>query len=261
MVSIPEGTFQMGSTLNSNEQPLHNITLSSFYIGKYEVTNTDYCEFLNSQGNQTEGGGIWINLTGDAYQGITGNGPYSVIAGYENRPVVYVSWYGAIAYCNWLSTRHGLTSCYGPINNRGNDPSVWRTKNGYRLPTEAEWEYACRAGSNTSYYWGDSINDSYCWYNNNSVNQIHTVGQKRQNTWGIFDISGNVWEWCNDWYDANYYSQSPSNNPVGPVSGSNRVYRGGGWHNSADCCRSAIRYNITPDYHGIALGFRLCRTP
>jgi formylglycine-generating enzyme required for sulfatase activity len=142
MVPITGGTFNMGSTVSTSEQPVHKVTVSSFRMFTYEVTNSEYVLFLNAQGNQTEGGVSWINIVEDYYQGIRGGpeaGTFSVRSGYESRPVVYVSWYGAVAYCNWLSEQHGLTPCYGPINNRGDDPSVWRTLNGYRLPAEAEW--------------------------------------------------------------------------------------------------------------------------
>jgi formylglycine-generating enzyme required for sulfatase activity len=260
LIPITGGTFQMGGTVG-NELPVHSVTLSNFKIGAYEVTNTEYCAFLNSQGNQTEGGTTWINIAADSYCGITGSSPYSVKSGYENRPVVYVSWYGSVAYCNWLSNQKGYTQCYGPINNRGNDPSVWRTLNGYRLPTEAEWEYACRAGSTTTYYWGATIDGNYCWYGSNSEGNHHNVGLKTANSWGLYDMSGNVWEWCSDWYLSNYYSTSPGTNPTGPTSGSARIFRGGSWLDITTYCQSAFRYQNTPVSNYNRLGFRLTRTP
>ena len=133
MVAIAGGTFQMGSNTHSIEQPIHSVTVSSFSMGKYEVTNTEFCAFLNSQGNQTEGGTTWMDIKDDIFCGITGGpgaGTFTVKSGYENHPAVYVSWYGTVAYCNWLSEQNSLTPCYGPKDNRGNDPSVWRTKNG-----------------------------------------------------------------------------------------------------------------------------------
>ncbi len=282
MVAIAGGTFNMGSTVSASEEPVHAITVSSFNMFKYEVTNSNYVLFLNSEGNQTEGGVEWINIVADQYQGITGGpgaGTFSVISGYENRPVVYVSWYGAVAYCNWLSTQQGLTSCYGPINNRGNDPSVWRTLNGYRLPTEAEWEYACRGGNAAEYYWGDPYPPdppnigNYAWYWNNAGDGYggpgnenhHIVGQKLPNSFGLYDMSGNVWEWCSDWFSDSginppaYYGISPGTNPTGPASGAYRVIRGGSWNFGPDGCRSAFRIGITPDGRNYFLGFRPVR--
>lgn len=267
MVAIPGGTFDMGSTVNAMEEPVHTVTVSSFNMFKYEVRNSDYILFLNSEGNQIEGGVEWIDISGSPSQGITGGpnpGTFTVVAGYENRPVVEVSWYGSVAYCNWLSIQHGLTSCYGPINNRGNDPSVWRTLNGYRLPTEAEWEYACRAGQAAEYYWGDPYPPdppnigNYAWYDVNSGGNHHDVGQKLPNSFGLYDMSGNVWEWCSDWFDIGYYAISPGLNPTGPASGVNRIGRGGSWGNTPVVCRSSQRFSVLPD-NRLYLGFRPVR--
>ncbi len=269
MVLIPNGTFNMGSTVNPYESPIHSVTVSSFYTGKYEVTNSDYVVFLNSQGNQTEGGVEWIDLTANQWNGITGGpnpGTFTVVPGYENRPVVYITWCGAVAYCNWLSSQHGYTPCYGPINNRGNDPSVWRTLKGYRLPTEAEWEYACRGGSTAEYYWGDPYPPdppnigNYSWYTTNSDGNHHNIGGKSPNSFGLYDMSGNILEWCSDWNDNNYYSISPGTNPTGPSTGLNRVHRGGSWNHALDRCRSGNRGYATPYGRYNVLGFRLFRT-
>jgi len=266
MVSLPGGTFDMGSAYSEYEFPVHSVTVSSFNMFKYEVKNSDYVLFLNSEGNQTEGGVEWIDLTVSAQQGITGGpgaGTFSVVSGYENRPVVCVSWYGAVAYCNWLSSQQGLTPCYGPVNNRGNDPSVWRTWNGYRLPTEAEWEYACRAGSTAEYYWGDPYPPdppnigNYAWYDSNSGGNHHAVGQLLPNSFGLYDMSGNIREWCSDWSEA--YSLGPFTNPTGPAAGSDRVYRGGSWNDTVIFCRSADRGGGLPDIRGSNIGFRPVR--
>ncbi|MEQ8186610.1 MAG: formylglycine-generating enzyme family protein [Candidatus Eremiobacterota bacterium] len=283
MVPITGGTFNMGSTVSTSEQPVHKVTVSSFRMFTYEVTNSEYVLFLNAQGNQTEGGVSWINIVEDYYQGIRGGpeaGTFSVRSGYESRPVVYVSWYGAVAYCNWLSEQHGLTPCYGPINNRGDDPSVWRTLNGYRLPAEAEWEYACRGGNTADYYWGEFSPSpasiaKYSWYWDNAEegyeNEVnpndhgagkrngHNAGQKLPNAFGLYDMSGNVWEWCSDWNSTTYYGVSPDTNPSGPGSGTLRVLRGGSWHSTSEFCRSACRNCLAPNYYLNCLGFRPVR--
>lgn len=258
----------MGSNLGYfSEGPVHSVTVSSFNMGKYEVTNSEYVSFLNSQGNQTEGGVEWINI--GALNEITGGpnpGTFSVDSYYKNRPVTVVSWYGAVAYCNWLSSQQGLISCYGPIGNRGNDPSVWRTLNGYRLPTEAEWEYACRAEQTAEYYWGDPYPPdppnigNYAWYTTNSGSNAHNVGDKLPNNFGLYDMSGNVYEWCSDWYGS--YPSGPSGNvtnPTGPGTGSDRVFRGGSWFDIALYCRSAYRFYSDPKDHLGHAGFRIVK--
>jgi len=164
-----------------------------------------------------------------------------------------------------------LTPCYGPINNRGNDPSVWRTLNGYRLPTEAEREYACRGGNAAEYYWGETYPPdppsigNYAWYTVNSGGNHNIVGQKLPNSFGLYDMSGNVWEWCSDCYSDSgtnppaYYGISPGTNPTGPASGAYRVIRGGCWSFVPSFCRSAFRGGNTPvDRYG-NLGFRAVR--
>jgi len=182
MELIPEGTFQMGSSARfDSKTPFHQVSLESFYIGRYEVTNNEYCSFLNFCGNQLEAGINWVYIVKDDYCGIEGGpgaGTFSVKTGYEDRPVVYVTWYGAVAYCNWLSEQSGLALCYGTRGSRGENPYVWRTRLGYRLPTEAEWEYACRGGSTAIYHWGDEMNGDYCWYMHNSRGNHRQVGQK-----------------------------------------------------------------------------------
>ncbi|MEQ8168685.1 MAG: formylglycine-generating enzyme family protein [Candidatus Eremiobacterota bacterium] len=212
MIYIEGGTFEMGSNNGKNdEKPVHRVTLNSFYIGRYEVTNREYSVY--NPGHK----------------------------GYSSKPdcpVECVSWNDATDYCKWLSKNTG--------------------KN-YRLPTEAEWEYACRGGTTTEYYWGDNMDDSYCWYINNSSGKIHPVGKKKPNPLGLYDMSGNVWEWCSDWYDVNYYSISPSTNPTGSVPRSLRVSRGGSWDNNAETCRSANRFGGSQTNRDSYLGFRLVK--
>jgi formylglycine-generating enzyme required for sulfatase activity len=166
-----------------------------------------------------------------------------------------------VTYCNLKSQQHGLTPCYNL-----SDWSCDFSANGYRLPTEAEWEYAARGGIN----WTDDYRYSgcheeselgdYAWYYSNSSMQTHEVGTKLPNQLGIYDMSGNVYEWCNDWYDHAYYSISPASNPIGPVSSSYRVMRGGGWLNGASYSRVAYRLDYIPAYSDRSIGFRLVRS-
>jgi formylglycine-generating enzyme required for sulfatase activity len=160
--------------------------------------------------------------------------------GRGNRPVIYVSWEDAKAYAEWLSKEIGKH---------------------YRLPTEAEWEYACRAGSDTRYCFGDDEQrlGDYAWYSENSEKKTHPVGKKSPNEWQLFDMHGNVWEWVQDWYEE--YSKESQRNPSGPEQGSFRVFRGGGWGIVAGVCRSAFRVHwVVPGGRGSSLGFRLART-
>jgi formylglycine-generating enzyme required for sulfatase activity len=157
-------------------------------------------------------------------------------AGYDNYPVINVTWYGAKAYADWL---------------------------GGSLPTEAQWEYACRAGTSTSYSFGAGNIRDYAWYDDNSGDHTHPVGEKSPNAWGLYDMHGNVYEWCNDWY-ANYGStpaSDPVTNPTGPSTGANRVLRGGSWYSSAQYCRSAFRSDGDPDYADYDIGFRVVLVP
>jgi formylglycine-generating enzyme required for sulfatase activity len=231
MVPIPADNFQMGSTTGDpDEQPVHTVTLDySFQMSATEITQAQYEEAM-------------------------GTNP-SFFTGDNNRPVEQVSWYDAVTFCNRLSEAAGLEPCY--------DLSTWEcdfSKNGYRLPTEAEWEYACRAGTTTNYNTGDSESDldRAGWYDVNSGGTTHPVGQKDPNAWGLYDMHGNVWERCNDWYGV--YSSESQTNPTGPESGSIRVARGGSALNIADFSRSAYRSNYAgPDYTSSVSGFRVVR--
>jgi formylglycine-generating enzyme required for sulfatase activity len=136
-------------------------------------------------------------------------------------------------------------------------------KGKFQLPTEAQWEYACRAGSTTQYGFGDDPSglDEYAWYAANSGGKSHPVGEKKPNPWGLYDMHGNVWEWCQDWYDGGYYAKSPADDPTGPARGRIRVLRGGGWINPAWHCRSSQRSNLSPSLRNSILGFRVCLVP
>jgi len=234
MILVPGGTYQMGDTRNegdSDEKPVHSVTLRSFYIGRYEVTQKEWVEIMG--GNPSE-------FTGD------------------NLPVEQVSWYEAINFCNALSDKEGLERYY-TVN--GEIVTQNAGKKGYRLPTEAEWEYAAKggltgSGSPSTYSGSDNI-EEVAWYYGNSGNTTHNVGTKAANELGIYDMSGNVYEWCWDWYGE--YSSSPQTNPHGPASGSYRVLRGGSWLNLALDCRSANRFRYLPDYRNTYFGFRLAQ--
>ena len=152
----------------------------------------------------------------------------------NRRPIEQVTWYDAKEFCRRLSEKEGVT---------------------YRLPTEAEWEYACRAGTTTRYYWGDRIDEDYLWYKDNSGWKTHPVGQKLPNAWGLYDMAGNVWEWCEDWYGS--YSPDEQTDPVGPSSGSSRVLRGSSWYGGTEFVRSANRDLFTPSYRYTNIGFRV----
>jgi formylglycine-generating enzyme required for sulfatase activity len=175
----------------------------------------------------------------------------------DNLPVEQVSWHDAIEYCNKRSLREGLTPAY---RGSGNSVTCDFNASGYRLPTEAEWEYAAKGGDKTyltTEYSGSNNVESIGWYDGNSGNRTHPVGTKQPNDLGIYDMSGNVWEWCWDWYGA--YTGGSQTDPAGAASGSGRVRRGGGWGDSAGDLRSAYRGLNTPTGRGSSSGFRLVR--
>ncbi|MHC6204686.1 formylglycine-generating enzyme family protein [Breznakiellaceae bacterium SP9] len=231
MVSITGGSFMMGSPENEpgryNDEVQHRVTITKpFYMSKTEVTQKDYQALMGSNPSYFKG---------------------------DNLPVESVSWYDAAAFCNALSIHEGLTPAY-TIN--GTSVTWNQSANGYRLPTEAEWEYACRAGTTTPYSSGSSV-DNAGWYYSNSGSKTHPVGTKQANAWGLYDMHGNVYEWCWDWYSA--YSSGDQTDPSGAASGSYRVLRGGSWCNSAQILRSAYRdFNTPTGSNGIS-GFRLVR--
>ncbi len=175
-------------------------------------------------------------VTQELYERVMGENP-SEFKG-ADRPVERVSWNDAVDFCRRLSEMTGEN---------------------YRLPTEAEWELACRAGSETKYSWGDNMDGDYAWYDDNSGSETHPAGQKHPNAWGLYDTSGNVWEWCQDWFDENYFSRSPAQDPVGPSSGTSRVVRGGSWYNYAKNMRSSSRFGFRPDKGNHYIGFRVVR--
>jgi len=275
MVLIPSGTFEMGSEDgDSDERPVHEVRLTyDYWMGKYEVTNGEYIEFLNSVGVDSDGekNGIeYIDINSSYCDIEYRNGRFMLKErGKTNYPMIEVTWYGAVAYCNWLSWQKGLPEAYEWDSNQNTYKlRDYPNNKGYRLPTEAEWEYAARGGENYKYAGSNDL-DEVGWYWDNSENPRYAlssgkgtqeVGQKRANGYGLYDMSGNVWEWCQDYWDRDYYDKSPSNNPVNFVSSSIRVKRGGRWNSNAVHCRVAYRNSYSPTNRSHYLGFRIARS-
>ena len=265
MVQIPAGTFTMGSNdpndshdYWSNASPTRQVTLSAFRMGKYEITQKQYTAVMGTNPSYFHGG--------------SGRGP-EVGEAQGRRPVEQVRWYNAIVFCNKLSIAEGLSPAYN-INGSTN-PDDWGAvpswsatwdavqivsgSTGYRLPTEAQWEYAARAGTSTAYSYGDTANGDYMWFWDNSGSRTHEVGKKLPNPWGLYDMHGNVWEWCWDWWSERYPNEAQTD-PTGAVSGSVRVARGGSWNRSAASARSALRdYLESSQYRSEDDGFRVVR--
>jgi formylglycine-generating enzyme required for sulfatase activity len=231
---VPAGEFEMGSSEAKDEEPRHLVRISQpFYLGVYPVTQREYMQVMRKNPSHFSGG--------------------------DRLPVENVSWFSAVGFCNALSQKEKLPPFYA-INGQAVNVLDWNAP-GYRLPTEAEWEYACRAGTTTRYSFGDQETglDHNAWYWGNSSGQTHPVGEKKPNAFGLHDMHGNVWEWCWDGYSAEYYQQSPADDPRGPEHGSSRVIRGGSWSYAAGYCRAAFRSRITPTNARIILGLRLAR--
>ncbi|OAD19138.1 Sulphatase-modifying factor domain protein [Candidatus Thiomargarita nelsonii] len=248
MVWIAAGSFEMGDIQgggDGDEKPVHRVSITqNFGMGRYEVTNAEFVRFLNTvkrRGPQNE---PWFQTKKeDSYSHIIGStGNFRVESGYENHPVIEVSWYGATAYAKWIATQTGQK---------------------YRLPTEAQWEYVARAGTTTKYWWGNEIgsNKGNCSDSGDRFEYTAPVGSFKANPFGIYDTVGNVWEWTQDIYSKDYYSNSIYSDPTGPSTGSYRVLRGGGWFSPAPYCRAAFRNLYSPGLRGIYLGFRLLRQP
>jgi len=234
MVFVEGGSFMMGSNDGyPDELPIHEATLSPFWIGKYQVTKDAWLKIMALEPSEIKDG---------------------------NLPMEQISWLQAIEYCNQRSIHEDLPPCY--TITRDNVYCDF-SANGYRLPTEAEWEYAARGGKKSAgfIYSGSNDHDNVAWHDGNSQNKSHPVGTKKANELGIHDMSGNLFEWCWDWYDKDYYEKSPGSNPKGPETGTHKVLRGGSWHHFHPFCRVSFRnYYYTPYYWNIDVGFRIVRS-
>lgn len=244
MVSVPGGSIQIGDTErigDFDESPVHLVTLPPFRIGKYPVKILEWTEVMDYNP---------ASFTG------------------AERPIENVSWYDAVRFCNRLSIMSSLTPVYSVYGNTNPDywedtfePDVDWDADGYRLPTEAEWEYAARAATNDPdyRYSGSDIIGNVGWYVENSYGSSVPVGRKQSNALLIHDMTGNVWEWCWDWYSSSYYSTSPTDHPKGPENGTVRVRRGGSWNSPSSACRNSNRSAVFPAAKANNIGFRLVR--
>lgn len=220
--------------------PVHDVALTRpFYLSDREVTVAQFLEFIND------------SKTLASEKPNSGKFSTDHVSPTEQHPIQWVNWYDTILYCNWLSRREGRTPCY---ENSGEDWTWISTATGYRLPTEAEWEYACRAGTTTQYGFGedDSLLPAYAVFHSSHAERC---GSKLPNAWGLFDMHGNVNEWCWDWKGP--YSIEPVNDPIGIDKATHRVYRSGSWFNDSFSCRSAFRSIGTPEARFYYYGFRV----
>jgi len=250
MVFVERGSFQIGDEFGDLRewfQPVHQVTFTyDFYIGKFEVTFDEYDRFCKETGRFEADDAGW---------------------GRGRKPVINVSWWDAIAYCNWLSDEEGLPRAYDDAGNfidrNGAITMAPSEVLGYRLPTEAEWEYAARGGPHSSpfRYAGSDCVEEVAWYGGNSSGKTHEVGQKLPNVLGIYDMSGNVWEWCSDLFGA--YTSEAKTDPymnLFPSGGFRRAFRGGSWLEKAEGVRIAYRHRYMAWYGDVVIGFRIART-
>lgn len=256
MVELPGGEFWMGSPENEkgryDNEVRHRVRVSEFAMAKYPVTQGQYTEVMDENPSH--------------FQEPAEDGERRA-----GRPVEQVSWFDAVRFCNRLSEREGLTICYRiqePREETNAQPIVeWdRAADGYRLPTEAEWEYACRAGTETAYSFGNDAAplDDHAWFSENSEDRTHTVGKKKPNGWGLHDLHGNVWEWCWDWYEGYRLTNESDErftwtDPAGPPSGNLRLLRGSSFSFEPGYLRAAYRNRLPPELQSRSIGFRCAR--
>ena len=262
-VLVRGGEFTMGSPEpefgRSTDETQHQVKVSDFYMDKYAVTVAEFRRFVEATGYRTDaeknGCSVIIFrgkiIPGDGKKWRHGVSESRRPLSEQNHPVLHVSWNDAVAYCEWLSKQTGKK---------------------FRLPMEAEWEYACRAGTTTPFNTGENLTTDQANYDGDNNNP---KGAYRQNTlavnrfepnaWGLYNMHGNVWEWCSDWYSGTYYNDCKAKgvveNPSGPVTGLSRVTRGGSWIDRAEDCRSANRFDFPPVTRGFFMGFRLVFVP
>jgi sulfatase modifying factor 1 len=244
MVKVEGGKFLMGSPdenkiAENDEQKQHEVTVGNFEINKLEVSVWEWKEYCKKTKKQMPAKQVW---------GIN-----------DNYPITNIAWNDAVNYCNWLSKQDG----YKPVYTFAGPNIICDfTANGYRLPTEAEWEYAAKGGKKSKNYIfsGSNISNEIAWQQNSSDKRPHAVGTKLANELGIYDMSGNVWEWCYDWYNKDYYKSEDGNNPTGPIRGEKKSVRGGSWDSKESYLRTSNRISTTPDRTYEFYGFRLART-
>ncbi|MCW5201962.1 MAG: formylglycine-generating enzyme family protein [Candidatus Electrothrix communis] len=223
MIMLPGGRFKMGDIQgggSADARPVHEVELDNFALSRYPITFEEYDLYCVATGTRKPSDNGW---------------------GRRRRPVVDVSWQDANNYCDWLSMVTGRP---------------------YRLPTEAEWEYGCRASTDTVFFFGNDVRflHEYAWYTENAGNTTHPVGQRKANSWGLYDLYGNVWEWCADSYKKDYYTELPMNNPSGAEQGGvGRVLRGGSWDSGERFICSSFRFRLSPGLRIIRVGFRVAQ--
>jgi formylglycine-generating enzyme required for sulfatase activity len=268
LVAIPPGEFMLGSTKEEQawavangakeedvkregEAPRKTRIKQGFWLGRTEVTVGQWKQFVAATGYKTDaekkGYADYAPRKGQPWgrvDGLSWRDPGFGAAPRDDQPVCCVSWNDAVAFCEWATERERKAARLA-VNQV------------VRLPTEAEWEYACRAGTDSKYYFGNDPRtlSKYAWFKENSNKTTHPVAQKEPNPWGLYDMCGNVAEWCHDFYSGDYYQRSGGNDPSGPSQGKDRVLRGGGWNSGAESCRSSARFSEAPGFADVCFGY------
>lgn len=242
MVPVPPGCFRMGDLFGDgyfNEKPPHEVCLSGYAIGRFAVTRGQFKEFIEQSGYRTDaekGDGCLVYDGNGWKRQASANWRTPGFAQTDDHPAVCVSWNDAVAFTHWISVKEGIA---------------------YRLPTEAEWEYAARSGGRPERFSGGMDVAAVAWYGDNADDSAHPVGRKQANGLGLYDMSGNVWQWTQDRYGERYYRESPRIDPQGPATGEKRVLRGGSWFYDISGLRVSYRDFSSPEYCSSQVGFRL----